>query len=114
MGFAISTTLSRRSRLSVPVWACLLAWRRQNGSERRFWVLLGLALGAWTFAEATSGVYDLVLNTAVPVPSWADVRLPRGDPAGGSSAVVPFRHACRRGYNTRATLDGLAIGSCSC
>src|ERR1035438_5267768 len=44
-----------------------------RSSQCRFWLLLGSALGAWTFAEVIWGVYDLVLNTAVPVPSLADV-----------------------------------------
>ena len=35
--------------------ACLLAGRRRSGSERHFWMLLGLALGAWTFAEVIWG-----------------------------------------------------------
>lgn len=53
--------------------ACILAGRRQSGAERRFWVMLGLALAAWSFAEVTWGFYDLALKVAVPVPSWADV-----------------------------------------
>ena len=53
--------------------ACLLAARRQSGADRRFWVLLGLALGAWTCAEVIWAAYDLVLHLAVPEPSFADV-----------------------------------------
>ncbi len=56
--------------------ACLLAGKRRSGSERRFWVLLGLALGTWTFAEAIRGVCELVLRVAVPVPSWARPAMP--------------------------------------
>jgi hypothetical protein len=91
--------------------ACLLAGKHQSGSERRFWVLLGLALGAWTFAEVIWGIYDLVLRVVVPVPSWADV---------GYLGAIPLAAAallCHPGIHTagshkaRATLDGLAIGT---
>ena len=79
--------------------ACLLAGRRQSGSERHFWTLLGLALGAWTFAEVIWGVYDLVLRVAVPVPSWADV---------GYLGAIPLAAAallCHPGMHTAGSLQ---------
>ena len=91
--------------------ACLLAGRRRSGPERRFWVLLGLALGAWTFAEVIWGVYDLVLNTAVPVPSWADVGYLGAIPLAAAALLChPGMHTAGS-HKTRATLDGLAIGA---
>jgi hypothetical protein len=91
--------------------ACLLAGRRQSGSERRFWVLLGSALGAWTFAEVIWGVYDLVLNTAVPVPSWADVGYLGAIPLAAAALLCHPGMRAAGSYKTRATLDGLAIGT---
>ena len=91
--------------------ACLLAGRRQSGSERHFWVLLGLALGAWTFAEVIWGVYDLVLRVAVPVPSWADVGYLGAIPLAATALLChPGMHDTGSD-KTRATLDGLAIGT---
>ena len=91
--------------------ACLLAGRRQSGSERRFWVLLGSALGAWTFAEVIWGVYDLVLNTAIPVPSWADVGYLGAIPLAAAALLCHPGMRAAGSYKTRATLDGLAIGT---
>jgi hypothetical protein len=91
--------------------ACLLAGRRQSGSERHFWTLLGLALGAWTFAEVIWGVYDLVLRVAVPVPSWADVGYLGAIPLAAAALLChPGMHTAGS-HKTRATLDGLAIGT---
>jgi hypothetical protein len=91
--------------------ACFLAGRRQSGSERRFWTLLGLALGAWTFAEVVWGVYDLVLRVAVPVPSWADVGYLGAYPLAATALLChPGMHTAGS-HKTRATLDGLAIGT---
>ena len=98
------------SALSACV-ACFLAARRESSSARRFWVLLGLALGAWTFAEVIWGVYDLVLRVAVPVPSWADVGYLGAIPLAAAALLC---HPGMRGagnHKARATLDGLAIGT---
>ncbi len=91
--------------------ACLLAGRRQSGSERRFWVLLGLALGAWASGEVIWAVYNLVLNTAVPVLSWADVGYLAGYPLAAASLLFHPGMRAAGSYKTRATLDGLAIGA---
>ncbi len=91
--------------------SCLLAAKRQSGSKRRFWVLLAAALGAWTFAEVIWAVYDLVLRVAVPVPSWADVGYLGAIPLAAAALLChPSMHV-ERAYTTRATLDGLAIGT---
>ena len=90
---------------------CLLAGRRRSGSERRFWVLLGLALGAWTFAEVIWGVYDLVLRVAVPVPSWADVGYLGAIPLAAAALLCHPGMRAAGSHRTRASLDGLAIGT---
>src|ERR1039457_2411107 len=51
---------------------CLRARARHSGQMRLFWSLLGCATAFWTFAEIIWGYYALILNVAVPVPSWAD------------------------------------------
>ncbi len=91
--------------------ACLSAARRQNGPERRFWVLLGLALAAWTFAEVIWGVYDLILRVAVPVPSWADVGYLGAIPLAATALLCHPGMRATGNHKTRATLDGLAIGT---
>ena len=91
--------------------ACLLAGRRRSGSERRFWVLLGLALGAWAFAEVIWGVYDLVLRVAVPVPSWADVGYLGAIPLAAAALLCHPGMRAAGSHRTRAALDGLAIGT---
>ena len=91
--------------------ACLSAGARQNGAESRFWILLALALGAWTLAEVIWAVYDIVLHVAVPVPSWADVGYLGAIPLAAAALLChPGMHTARS-HRTRATLDGLAIGT---
>jgi hypothetical protein len=91
--------------------ACLLSGRRRSGSERHFWVLLGLALGAWTFAEVIWGVYGLVLRVVVPVPSWADVGYLGAIPLAAAALLCHPGMRAAGSHRTRATLDGLAIGT---
>jgi hypothetical protein len=91
--------------------ACLSVGIRQRDSERRFWILLGSALGAWTFAEVIWGVYDLVLNVAVPVPSWADVGYLGAIPLAAAALLCHPGMRAAGTFKTRATLDGLAIGT---
>jgi len=91
--------------------ACLLAGKRHSGSERRFWVLLGLAFGAWASGEVIWAVYNLVLNTAVPVLSWADVGYLAGYPLAAAALLFHPGMRAAGSYKTRATLDGLAIGA---
>ena len=91
--------------------ACLLAGKRQSGPKRRFWILLASALGAWTFAEVIWAVYVLVLRVAVPVPSWADVGYLGAIPLAAAALLChPGMHVAGS-YKTRATLDGLAVGT---
>jgi hypothetical protein len=91
--------------------SCLLAAGRQRGEQRRFWVLLGLALAAWTTAEVIWGVYDLVLKVAVPVPSWADVGYLGAIPLAAAALLSHPGMQAKGTRKARATLDGLAIGT---
>ena len=57
------------------------------------------------------GVYDLVLRVAVPVPSWADVGYLGAIPLAAAALLChPGMHTAGS-HKTRATLDGLAIGT---
>lgn len=86
---------------------CLRARRRDVPEHRRFWGLLGAALAAWTAAEVIWAIYELILRSEVPVPSWADA---------GYLGAIPLvllallSHPTMRGgwtRKTRTTLDGL-------
>ena len=91
--------------------SCLLAARRQSGAQRRFWVLLGLALAAWTTAEVIWAVYDLVLKVAVPVPSWADVGYLTAIPLAAAALLSQPGMYAKGTQKARASLDALAIGT---
>ena len=91
--------------------ACLLAGRRRSGSERHFWVLLGLALGAWTFAEVIWGVYDLVLKVAVPVPSWADVGYLSAIPLVVAALLSHPAMSVERKWRGRSAFDGILVAT---
>jgi hypothetical protein len=95
--------------------SCRVAGKRQSGSQRRFWLLLALALWAWTFAEVIWAVYDLVLHVAVPVPSWADVGYLGAIPL--AAAALLYHPACtspgtsRRG---RLSTASPSVAHCCC
>ena len=91
--------------------SCLSAAWRATSAVRRFWVLLALALGAWTAAEVIWAAYDLVLHVAVPVPSWADVGYLAAIPLAAAALLFhPGMHA-PGSRKTRATLDGIATAA---
>ena len=91
--------------------ACLSAWARQLGASHRFWLLLGMALGAWTLAEVIWAVYDLILHVAVPVPSWADVGYLGAIPLAAAALLCHPGMRSAGSRKTLSTLDGLAIGT---
>jgi hypothetical protein len=91
--------------------ACWIAAFRVQGATRRFWVLLGLALAAWTLAEVIWAMYDIVLAEAVPVTSWADVGYLGAIPLAAAALLChPAMHSSGR-RKARATLDGIASGT---
>ena len=90
---------------------CLRARARHNGRMRLFWSLLGCATAFWTIAEIIWGYYALILNVAVPVPSWADVGYLSAIPLAIAALVV---HPATRGSGTRKTrsvFDGLVVAT---
>ncbi len=91
--------------------ACLLAARRQSGADRRFWALLGLALGAWTCAEVIWAIYDLVLRVPVPVPSFADIGYLGAIPLAAAALLSHPGIRAKGSNRARASLDALAVGT---
>jgi diguanylate cyclase len=93
---------------------CALSFRacaRHGGQLRLFWLLLGCAMACWTLAEVIWGVYALVLNREVPVPSWADVGYLSAIPLSIAALVV---HPAMRGSGTRkarSVFDGMVIAT---
>ena len=90
--------------------ACAGAARRQSGAKRRFWTILTVALGAWTFAEVIWAVYDMVLHTSVPVPSWADVGYLGAIPLAAGRCSVTRDCSWPDATGSRESLDALAVG----
>ncbi len=90
---------------------CARAAVRQDGRLRLTWWLLAAACGCWTLAEITWAVYDLILDQAVPMPSWADVGYLGAIPlAVGALWCHPALHA-RQARKLRTFFDGLVIAT---
>jgi hypothetical protein len=90
---------------------CLRAARRQGPRMRAFWLLLGAACALWTLGESIWAVYDLILRTEVPLPSWADVGYLGAVPLA-AAALVAHPTMRGRGANTaRSLLDGIVAAT---
>jgi len=90
---------------------CARAGVRQAGRLRLFWWMLAAACGAWTLGEAMWAVYDLVLETEVPVPSWADVGYLTAIPLAVGALLC---HPAMRGSGARrarSVVDGLSVAT---
>ena len=90
---------------------CLRARARHGGRMRLFWTLLGCATAFWTVAEIIWGYYALILDVAVPVPSWADVGYLSAIPLAVAALVV---HPATRGSGarkTRSVFDSLVLAT---
>jgi hypothetical protein len=78
---------------------------------RTFWLLFAAAMASWTLAELVWGYYALVLNVAVPVPSWADVGYLGAIPLAVAALVVhPALHGSGR-RRARSLLEGLVLAT---
>jgi diguanylate cyclase len=96
---------------AIACFACLRARARHRGRMRLFWSLLACAMACWTIAEVIWGVYALVLDEAVPSPSWADVGYLLAIPLAVAALIA---HPAIRGAGmrrARSTLDGLALAT---
>ncbi len=85
---------------------CLRAGLTCLGPSRRFWLLMAAACGAWTAAEVTWAVYDIVLRTAVPIPSWADLGYLSATPLVVAALVSHPALSMGRRHRGRAIFDG--------
>jgi hypothetical protein len=93
--------------------AALLCARTALGAGhlRAFWFLLAAACGAWALGELIWGLYDLVLGTEVPVPSWADAAYLAAIPFAAAALVA---HPALRGRalgKSRSVLDALVTAA---
>ena len=91
--------------------ACARAGLRSPGPLRPHWLLLAGACSAWALAEVTWEVYDVVLRTRVPVPSWADLGYLGAIPLAGAALVAHPAMRRRRPEKVAAVLDGLVLAS---
>ncbi|MGO9660140.1 MAG: hypothetical protein ACLP7F_17525 [Acidimicrobiales bacterium] len=95
----------------VATLLCLQAARPPGATARRFWLLMAAACGAWTLAEVIWAVYDIVLRTAVPVPSWADVGYLSAIPLVVAALLChPAMHSGRK-MRARAAFDGTVVAT---
>jgi hypothetical protein len=78
---------------------------------RRFWFLLAAACGAWTAAEVIWAVYDIVLRTSVPVPSWADLGYLSAIPLVVAALLSHPALIVGRTHRARATFDGTVVAT---
>lgn len=90
---------------------CALAARRHDRRMRTFWGLLSGAAACWTLAEIVWAVYELVLHTEVPIPSWADLGYLIAVPLALAALIT--HPATRQGnaQRARSLLDGLVLAT---
>ena len=91
--------------------ACVRAAMRHDGRMRGFWALFGCATAFWAFAEVVWGVYALVLDRAVPAPSWADAGYLLAIPFSMAALLVHPATIGHRARTVRSLLDGLVIAT---
>jgi hypothetical protein len=76
---------------------------------RVFWWLFAAACAGWTLGETIWGVYDLVLERDVPVPSWADLGYLSGPPLAAVALLLhPAMHRSKSA-RARSLFDSLLI-----
>ncbi len=97
---------------AVAAVLCLRAGLRDEGRLRRFWLLFAAASAAWAFGELIWGVYDLVLRTEAPFPSWADLGYLGAIPLA-VAALLSHPALRNRGGTGRArsVLDSLVVAT---
>jgi diguanylate cyclase (GGDEF)-like protein len=95
--------------------ACLVAWRRETGQERkrarRAWGLLFIATTLFALGELTWTTYELLLGREVPFPGIADI---------GFLGAIPFAALAMLSFpggpsrvmsSVRTVLDALVVGA---
>lgn len=95
----------------VAAVCCFVASHRVDHRHRRFWRLLGAASAAWAFGEGAWAVYDLILGTDVPVPSYADLGYLGAIPLAVAALLCHPAHRHTAATSARATLDGSIVAT---
>jgi hypothetical protein len=90
---------------------CLAAARRHSGRMRTFWGLLCAAMACWTLAETIWGIYALLLEQEVPVPSWADLGYLSAIPLAVAALIMHPATGGAGSRSLRSTLDALAVAT---
>ncbi len=85
--------------------------RHQVASDRRFWLLLGLAMLSWSAGQAVWAWYETVLRREVPFPSPADVGYLGLSPLAIAALIgLPLAAQSWAG-RVRTLLDGLMVAT---
>ena len=103
--------LATLAAATIAAISCLAASRRAGEAHRRFWLLLAAACAAWAFGEGAWAVYDLVLGTDVPVPSYADLGYLGAVPLAVAALLCHPAHRHTAATRARATLDGSILAT---
>lgn len=90
---------------------CCAAAARRHDRLRRFWLLLALTCGAWTFGEAAWAVYDLPAGGSVPVPSYADIGYVGAIPLAVAALLSHPVHSVSNRMRVRATVEGAIVAT---
>lgn len=90
---------------------CWLAFRRETGTLRASWCLLGAASASWALGEGIWCWYQLARNVEVPFPSLADLFFLLAVPLMAAGVVLLAKESGAVGGSLRALLDGAIIAS---
>ena len=88
---------------------CFWAARRHQAQVRRFWVVLGFAMVAWSVGEIVWGFYEVVLGQTVPAVSLADVGYLGAVPLVAAALLLYPSDSARGAHRVRALLDGFIV-----
>ncbi len=111
---ALAQTLS-----NFGLWAISLAAgvgalgrsRRHEKADRRFWLLIGLAISSWSTGQLVWTLYESVFHLEVPFPSLADVGY-LGLPPLAAAAMLALPMAAQSAAGkTRTVFDGLMVAA---
>ncbi|TML12680.1 MAG: GGDEF domain-containing protein [Actinobacteria bacterium] len=88
---------------------CFWAAKRHRAELRRFWVLMGCAMAAWSVGEIVWGFYEVVLGQTVPALSLADVGYLGAVPLAAAALLFYPSESASGSPRVRALLDGLIV-----
>ena len=91
--------------------ACLTRGRRESGSSRRGWTLLGASALSWGLGQAVWCYYELVQGREVPFPSMADLGYLLAVPLALGAILAFFSPPVGWTSRVRAMVDGLIVAA---